>query len=269
MPGMQLGASPPPCVVDARLALSQHGQLSVARLIRQFSVWLPQELHRILSDTRSHLDNPGRLVQRPYCASVRQLDFEAEAGLIGAELSQWDRLPDDDDLAALPLYHLGERADECVMPGGVDRRVRERCDQLREGLDRTIRGCTYDRPRGEIAAACVRDAAALCAALEPYGAFILTRLESDAEGAPALCDYLDAWGVPVHEAPTSGGPAARWLRDAVARSGWTPLSWSGIVLVAVHVIVPGFPVLGGRDRGLDDDAVARQWMRASVFWHEV
>jgi hypothetical protein len=49
----------------------------------------------------------------------------------------------------------------------------------------------------------------------------------------------------------------------------TPLSWAGIQLAAVHVIVAGFPVLGGADKGLDDDAVARLWGRASVFWHRV
>jgi hypothetical protein len=258
-----------PCVIDARLALSRHGQLSVARLTREFSVWVPRELHRVLRDTRSYLSRASRLAPRPYCQALRRLNMKAEAEAIGEELAQWDRLPDEDDLASLPLYYLGDRADECSVPGSVDRRVRERCEQLQQGLHQAMTNSSYDLPRGQVVALCIADATALCAALEPYGAFILTRLESDAEGSPALCDYLDAWGVPTAEAPRPEVAMTRWLREALARCGLAPLAWAGIRLAAVHVMLPGFPILGGADKGLDDDAVARLWARASVFWHRV
>jgi hypothetical protein len=265
---MERSAPRLPCVVDARLALSQYGQLCVARLARQFQVWLPQELHQILRNPRAYLDDPGRLVERPYCGALRNLDNDGEAELVGRELSQWDRRPQEDDLAALPLYHLGDRADECLLPDEIDRRLRERCEQLQRGLHRAMNQSGYDLPRGEVAAACIRDAVALSAALEQYGAILLTRLESDEQGAPALCDYLDAWGVPILEAPRNG-PGVRWLRDALARTGLAPLTWAGVPLAVVHVFVGGFPVLGGVDRGLDDDAVARLWGTASIFWHRV
>ena len=265
---MERSVPRPPCVVDARLALSQHGQLSVARLAREFQVWLPHELHRILRNPRAYLDDPSQLVERPYCGALRKLDYDGEAGVVGRELSQWDRRPQEDDLAALPLYYLGERADECLVPSDVDRRLRERCEQLQRGLHLAMNQSGYDLPRGEVIGACIRDAVALSAALEPYGAILLTRLESDDEGAPALCDYLDAWGVPTSQAPRHG-PMLRWLRDALARSGLAPLSWAGVPLAVVHVFVAGFPVLGGVDRGLDDDAVARLWTNASIFWHRV
>ncbi len=259
----------PPCVVDARLALSRHGQLSVARLSRDFSVWIPNELHRVLRHVKSYLDDPARLTPSPYCAAQRRLDMSAEADLIGQELSQWDRLPEEDDIAALPLYYLGERADECFTPPDVDRRVRDRYEQLRRGAHSLRISADYDLPRGEVVGACIADAVALCAALEPYGAFILSRLEADAKRRPALCDYLDAWGVTTSEAPPRSIRAVGWLQDALTRCGLAPIGWAGIPLAAVHVLLPGFPVLGGADRGLDDDAVSRLWERASVFWHRV
>jgi len=263
------GGQRPPCVVDARLALSRHGQLSVARLVREFPVWIPRQLQRVLRDTRSYLPHVNRLTPRPFCGSLRHLDMDAEADAIGQELSQWDRLPEEDDLASLPLYYLGDRADECSMPSDVDRRLRERCEQLQRGLYSLMHRSSYDVPRGETITACVADAAALCAALEPYGAFILTRLEADCQGRPALCDYLDAWGVPVTEAPTTDEGAARWLCDGLAQCSLSPIAWAGIPLAAVHVLVSGFPVLGHADKGLDDDAVERLWRHASVFWHRV
>ena len=258
-----------PCVVDARLALSRHGQLSVTRLARDFAVWLPQELHRVLSDTRTFLEDTSQLTPSPYCASLRRLDMKVEADQVGEELSQWDRLPYEDDLAALPLYYLGERADECFTPPGTDRRLRDRYEQLQRGVHLAMRKSEYDLPRGRVVANCIADAVALCAALEPYGGFILTRLESDSKRCPALCDYLDAWGVPTTQVEDDAEEAVRWLSKALARSGLGPIGWAGVALAAVHVIVPGFPVLGGADRGFDDDGVARLWERASVFWHRV
>jgi hypothetical protein len=256
-------------VIDARLALSRYGQLSIARLVREFPVWIPRQLQRVLHDTRSYLSQVTLLMPRPFCESLRHLEMDSEADAIGQELSQWDRLPEEDDLASLPLYYLGDRADECSIPSDVDRRLRERCEQLQRGLYCLMNRSSYDVPRGETVAACVADAAALCAALEPYSAFILTRLEADCQGRPALCDYLDAWGVPVTEAPTADEGATRWLCDGLARCSLSPITWAGIPLAAVHVLVPGFPVLGHADKGLDDDAVERLWRRASVFWHRV
>ena len=194
--------------------------------------------------------------------------MKAEADVIGEELSQWDRLPQEDDLASLPLYYLGERADECFMPPDVDRRVRERCDQLQRGLYHAMtRSGLRPAPRRDRGGMHCRRGGAL---RRPRAVrrFILSRLESDARSRPSLCDYLDAWGVPVAEAP-SGARPVRWLRESLARTGLAPVSWAGIQLAAVHVLVPGFPVLGGADNGLDDDAVARLWERASVFWHRV
>jgi hypothetical protein len=92
---MEHRVSRSPCVVDARLALSRHGQLSVARLVREFQVWLPQELRRILCNPRAYLDDPSRLVERPYCGALRKLDYDGEADAIGRELSQWDRRPQE------------------------------------------------------------------------------------------------------------------------------------------------------------------------------
>jgi hypothetical protein len=261
-----------PCVVDARLALSRHGQVAIARLARGFPVWIPRQLQRLLRDTGRYLEDRstvGHLVPRPYCQSLRQLDMAAEIDAIGRELSQWDRLPEEDALASLPLHYVGDRADECALPSDVDRQLRERCEQLQRGLYCAMTRSGYDLPRGEIVSECIADAVALCAALEPYGAFILTRLEADGQGNPVLCDYLDAWGVPVAEAPVTAEPAGRWLAEALGRCGMSPITWAGIPLVAVHVLVAGFPVLGHADKGLDDDAVAGLWADASVMWHRV
>jgi hypothetical protein len=257
------------CIVDARLVLSGLGPLAVARLTREFAVWLPRELREILRDARSRTADPGRLVPRVFCAPIRRIDTAAETQAISEALAQWDHLPENDELASLPLYYLGERADESFTPAAMDRGLRQRCEQLQAGLDLVMRGSAYDLPRGGAVAACVRDAVALCAALQPYGAFILTRLEADGEGAPALCNYLDAWDIPTQQAPSDSHRAVARLHEALEASGIAPIAWTGVQLAAVHVVLAGIPVAGGADERLSQEAVADLWSRADVFWHLV
>src|SRR5262249_28302866 len=151
----------------ARLALSMLGMVTLARLCAAYTVWLPAELREVLRDARRYLASPDQLVPRVLCGAIRNLDRETEVKAIGWELSQWERLPANDELASLPFYYLGDRADECAIPGTVDRGLRNRYEQFQEGLHLLMEGTQYDLPRGRTFASCVRDAVALCAALQP------------------------------------------------------------------------------------------------------
>ena len=257
------------CVVDARLVFSRLGLLTVTRLASEFSVWLPAEVKQLLRDTRAFRAAADQLVPRTYCTALRGLDVAAQVRELTEELAEWARLPEDPELAGVPMYFIGDRADEACTPPGLDRGTQERAEQLAEGLETLIAQADYDLPRGGLVSACVRDTVALCAALQPSRAFILTRLEDDGQGPPAICDYLDAWGVPSTEAPTSGGRAGEYLSYALARAGIEPIKWAGVPLAAVYVMVSGFPVLGKASRLHSKEDVGRQWTRASVFWHAV
>ena len=257
------------CVVDARLVFSRLGLLTVTRLASEFAVWLPSEVKQLLRDTRAFRAEAERLVPRAYCAAGRGLDSSAQARELHDELAEWERLPEDPDLAGVPMYFLGDRADETCTPPGLDRGTRERAEQLAEGLEALVASAAYDLPRGSLVSACVRDTVALCAALQPSRPFIFTRLEDDGQGPPAICDYLDAWGIRAAEAPNGGGLSRKNLAEALSRAGIEPLQWAGIPFAAVYVVVPGFPVLGRKSRFHSPEDVARQWTRASVFWHAV
>lgn len=257
------------CIVDARLALDRHGLRAVAALCRLAEVWLPAAVHGVLRDPRAHARDVPRLVPEPYGAALRALDPADEEAAVRDALDRWSRAAADADLAALPLYHLGDRADECRASPQTDRAARDRCEQLVQGLDVLVQRSGYDLPRGQIVGDCFRDALALCAALAPYGAFILTRLERDGEGAPALCDYADAWRLRVNHVARGASPAAALVRRLLARAGLLTLAWAGVRLACVHVLAPGLPVVGGPDPRLDDGEVAQAWGAADVFWHEV
>lgn len=267
----------PSCVIDARLLLSPHGPLVAARVARHFTAWLPREAWEVVRDAGAWRTRASLLVPRVYCASLRKLPAGAEAAAdIVTALDQWARLPHDAELASLPLHRLGDRADESVVPAVFDCALRERCEQLQRGLDDLVRQAAYDLPRGEIVSSCVRDAAALCAALGSHQAFVLTCLEADGQGPPAFCNYLDAWSLPVSEV-VDAHRRARALVSLFDRAGLRTFAWAGLRLAAVHLFAPRSPAVGRwRATGVAHEAVvagepamASLWDGAQVCWHEV
>jgi hypothetical protein len=259
----------PACIVDVRLALGPHGMRVAAALCAHADVWLPQALHELLCDPGGLLLPAERLVPRLPAQSVRDLDEREDAAAIEEERSLWARRIRDPSLAALPFYYLGARANDCRTPANADRGLRDRCEQLQVGLDLLATRSGFDLPRGEAVAACVRDAAALCAALGPTGAWLLTRIDRDGFPQPAICAYFAAWGLRCHEVPARGGRAGRVVRGAIAKANLLPLVPLDLRLAAVHLAVPGIPVGGLADARLQPSMVARCWERAFLGWHEV
>lgn len=264
----------PACVLDARLLLSRHGPLVASRVARYFTAWVPREAWEVVRDAAAWRDRASVLMPRVYCASLRTLPTALEsAAEIRAALDHWARLPHDAELARLPLHRVGDRADESLVPAASDCTLRARSEQLQRALDGLVRQAAYDLPRGEIVSSCVRDAASLCAALATDQAFVLTCLEPDGQGPPALCNYLDAWSLPVSEV-VDAERRARALLHLFDRAGLRTLSWAGIRLAAVHVFAPRAPAVGvwRGDDADDADAVGPPtslWDDARVCWHEV
>jgi hypothetical protein len=250
-----------PCILDPRLALSGSGLLAAARLSAECSVWLPRELRETLKSPKAFRGQPDKLAPRVYGAQTRALPRRDDE--IRDALGQWGAVLQG-PLASLRFYYLGESASDGVLPGAMDHAVHERFERLAAGLDVAMQRASYDLPRGEAVAACFRDATALCAALAPYGSFVLSTLEPDGRGAPALCNYLDAWDLPVSDVSARAGADAEVLRVLLARAGLGPVEWAGARFAAVHVVPPGL----GLELG-DEDDVAAQWRRTRVFWHLV
>ena len=259
--------SHPTCVIDARLALLPLGLVAIARLQTEFEVWLPRELRQVLREASTYGRRPERLM--PASPSGARQNNLSELEAVHGELALWEAWPVSAELSGLRLYHLGDRPDESVVPAGTDRGLDRRCEQLQRGLHQLECASGFDRELGDTLGACFRDALALAAALQRNHGFVLTRLERETDRQPVMLDYLSAWGVPSREVPRRGGPAARPLRDAVVRSGVGALSWCDVPLAAVHVALPGYPVVGEPDPDLEDGELAQAWARALVHWHRL
>ena len=255
------------CVVDARLVLDPLGLHTLTRLVGGFVVWLPRELREILREPGEWISRPEELMPRVSRPLMRGIDLEEEAAGAAGALAVWKDLPYSDEMASLAVHWVGDRADEHMLPAGTDSNLSRRCEVLESGLHLLAQ----ERDPGNTTpyAACVRGAAALAAALHAHGAFILTRLESDDQGPPSLCEYLARWGFEPGEIPESGGPLSRPLLEALGRCGLAPLAWAGCHLAAVHVLVPGFPLLASQKLRLPEDKVARLWERSVVRWHRI
>jgi hypothetical protein len=256
-------------VIDPRLALRALGPFIVSRLSAECVVWLPSELRQILHGSHAYRAEPDKLVPRVHGVARRGHDRtrEAEAEDIRESLEQWDAALARG--AGVRAYHLGERADDALLPANVDPGVHQRFEALARGLDRLMTRSGYDLPRGIAISSCFRDAVALAAALSRDSCFILTALESDGRIAPALCNYLDAWKVNVADVTANAGMDSALLRGTLSHAGLTPVEWSGISFAAVHVVprtlAPRLPC----GAALEDAAAVRLWERTRIFWHRL
>jgi hypothetical protein len=248
-------------VVDPRLALSPLGLVAAARLASECAVWMPRELRETLKSPQAFSANPDKLAPRVYGAHLRKLTPRDEE--IRDALGQWSAVLHG-PIGATRFYYLGEHAGESLLPAAVDGGLQDRFERLASGLDLAMRRAGYDLPRGETIASCFRDAVALCGALAPYGAVLLSVLEADRRGTPALCNYLDAWGVGVTDVTARAGADADVLRALLAGAGLGPIEWSGVALAAIHIVPPGF----GLDLA-DEAAALALWQRTNVFWHRL
>lgn len=236
-------------VIDTRLALSPFGTLAVARLSEHMAVWLPPELREVLCSAHIYRGDAERLLPRVYGAKIRSLDPAREAEAIRDSLVQWSAYFASHG-GSSRTYHLGESPGESRLPSHVDAAVHERFEGFARRVDAAMTGSAYDLPRGSIIASCFRDAVALAAALAHTNTFILSALEADERGAPAICNYLEAWNMPVADVTGRSSADGAALRGVLAAAGLGPVEWSGVAFAAVHVV----------PRGAEP---------AQVFWHRL
>jgi len=225
-------------VVDTRLALSPFGALIVARLSAQLAVWIPPELRELLYSAHVYRDDAERLFPRVYGAKIRSLDPVREAEAIRESLAQWSAYLTGAGSSSR-MHYIGEGPGQSRLPSQVDPSIHERFEAFARGLDAAMTGSAYDLPRGTIIASCFRDAVALAAALAHTHTFILSALEADERGAPAICNYLEAWSTPVTDVTGRSGPDTAALGSVLAAAGLGPLQWSGVAFAAVHVVPRG------------------------------
>ena len=246
------------CVVDVRLALGRHGLRAVVGLTGGLETWMPQRLREVIQSPPDLRGPPATLVPlRRGAAAERALAWD-----VASELALWNG---DPDIAALRYYYLGDRADDCRTPSRADRGLRDRCEQLQAGLDLLATTAAEPGRCGEAFAECIRGAAALAAAL-PYSTFVLTRFDAT-DDRPAFCAQLEDWGLASRRVE-AGLPAAG-LMASLAATGVLALRWAGLRFAAVHVVVPGVPILGAPDPAGTPERVAHHWREAGISWMEV
>ena len=263
----------PSVVIDPELALSPLGLIVVARLSARCAVWVAPELREVLRSNHAYRDQPQRLLSRPQrVPGVRRHGSPGRADGVRSALVQWSTVLAS-RTSAVRTFYLGDRPGDSVVPSHVDPGVHERFEFLARGLDVVMMRSGYDLPRGLPIASCFRDAVALAAALAQERSFILTLLEGGERGgggAPALCNYLEAWKIPVSDVTTRAEADTVALRSVLARAGLGPVEWSGVAFAALHVVPHGLAPESERASSRTRDAAAvRLWEQTRVFWHRL
>jgi hypothetical protein len=219
------------CVIDPRLALHPLGAFIARRALEAWTVWLPHELCELLRAPNAVRRRPEELLPRVYGSSVRRLDRDRSRQDVLSAIEEWHPL----EIDRAGFFHLEDSLDAARVPAGISPVLFERQQALASELE--LLSSTGDREfRGPalIRAAYV-DTAALAAALLHHGGFVLSLLEPDGRGAPALCNYLDAWGVSTLDVGDRAILEAPALRHGLGAAGLEPCSWLGVQLAAVYV----------------------------------
>ncbi|HVJ16625.1 MAG TPA: hypothetical protein VM686_14385 [Polyangiaceae bacterium] len=276
-----------PCVIDPRLAMSEWGATTVARLAVNFELWMSAFARQIVRTPGDHLDGAGceALVPRSFPWSQRGVDRAREARLARDELEHWSHAAHCSELSRVRLHYIGDRPDESITPRLADPLLHERYLYFHQTLCEHVDALSTTKPKDDTSRLrllgserqgaesdwplrdCYLETLALAASLEPRSPFVLSRLESDAPSAPALCDYLCSWKLSVRAVPRRGGRQARTLREALGRMEIAPVVWSGIRLTAVYVAFAR-PLLDQGRRPIAAHAT-NPWGAARVFWHEI
>jgi hypothetical protein len=253
------------CILDVPLALSRCGLLFAVRASRELNVWLSRTLWQILDNTEFYRAQPQLLVPG------RRAGENDDLPLI---IGEWEQARIENDLLGLNVFWAGDARYESLLPKDVDKNLIERFERAAEELDQDWAGDEGDYdPLRE----CHRDAVALAMALMPYGSVILTVSgKDDPDGMPGICRYLIECGIPAH--PVEGAGTAHVVRTNLtgvfARSGLAELTWSGLDVVALHLVAPRALMLGAcasDDRDFEDpntggNATRRAHDGAAAWW---
>ncbi|MEN8762099.1 MAG: hypothetical protein ABF290_06655 [Thiogranum sp.] len=227
------------CVLDIGLALSPWGLMFAWRLADEMNVWLVPSLWDVLDGADYYLCHPQALA--PESQIDNSCEADAQRHLIVETLSQWQTARLEADLPSIPIYWAGDASHDSLLPKDVGPDVIKRFTLLAEALDRRLQLSDKALEPGHPFLDCTRDAVALAAALGRYRPLIFT-LGGEAEdgGAPNVCQYLDACGIACRKAPwpTNNNPMQHHLLPALMRSGVAELVWTGMPLVAVHIVAP-------------------------------
>jgi hypothetical protein len=218
------------CVLDTDLALSRFGLLLALRICEEFDLWLVRELWHILDNLECYPEVPEKLL--------------ADSPGNGSATSwlQWEMARMESDLAGLNIFWIGDEKYESLLPKGVDQNLVHRFRKLDESLHRQRHG----KKKGQynFFGECMRQAAALNAALIPFRGFILTRQGPPVNGGhetePAICSYLKEQRIQCFQVrqEKQAQMEKEFLGPIMARTGISELLWAGLRLAVVHLVVP-------------------------------
>lgn len=267
------------CVPDIGLLLSPWSFMSLWRLAPEMSVVLMPSFWDVLDGADYYLRHPEALAPLPEVTGGGTALAQRE--LIVETLGQWQTARLEADLPSIPIYWAGDASHESLLPKDVGTEVIPHFATLAQALDRRLQQREGPNVPGHLFPDCMRDAVALTAALGRHRPIIFALGNESGEGhAPNLCQFIVACGIECRKAPwpERDNPMRQYLLPALVRSGVAELVWTGMPLVAVHIVAPrAFLITGtGEESAAGESIVSLHssagahgdpWERAVALWY--
>jgi hypothetical protein len=256
------------CVLDIALALSPWGVMFPWRMADEMDIWLVPSFWDLLDGADYYLQDPGAFRSDPASGFVEE--GRDPRGFLDT-LAQWQTARLEADLPSVPVYWAGDARHESLLPKGVSGDLMACFPMLAASLERMLPSGSPEFEPGNPFADCTRDAAALAAVLGRHRPIVFSLAPSPGE-TPYICRYLAACGIPCRELASRNGeanPMQRHLQPAFLRSGIAELIWSGMSLVALHIVAPKaflVPQSGEDDCTYDEDLPRADTRAPSPGW---
>ena len=220
------------CILDPAIALSHHGVIIAENLSKEIELWIVQELWNIINDAEFYSDRTELIVPQDIT-----LKTEAVVAETIWSLQEWSKTKQEQDLAKLGMYWLGDNLQESLLPHNKPIEIFKRWEALGSSLDRRERQTNSNDK--DILTMAFRDTLALAASLK--SAFILTYQPSNENTPPAICKALSNWGISCQIIVKRNPIAAmerQYIRQLIVRAGLGKLLLAGVNLAAFHLVIP-------------------------------
>lgn len=236
--------------VDASFALSNFGMLAALELTGTANVYLPRSLLGPLDNCQAFLAEPELLAGPVWNAEPEYLAKLARQLEIWSYAWHFGRLP-------ARFNWLGDLDYESAPAAREDSGLRTRFEACAVALDEALAGGPFDFQT--LLDACLRDALALAAAVQPDPAIVLI---ADTPGViPAACRALAAAGLACHERPQ--GASHLFRSEFLGATAAIEMAEA----VQLEVLAPGVLALPENDDPTGEGC--EPWAEAQTFWRRL
>jgi hypothetical protein len=232
------------CVIDPSLALSHYGSLIVENLGKEVELWIGREMWNILKNIDFYLHRPDLVISQHRTYEETLISEIQVLDEVFWSLKEWKRVRQNNDIARLGLFWLGDSLQESFLPPNRTTKVFKHWEKLAHSLDNYI---SQPQSSENVLTSALRDTVALsvCLGSASILTYQLPTLRQDI--IPDIGLTLENWGIPCQMLQANEPMVAierQHLHQSIVDTGLAKLLFAGVKLAIFHLVIPAVNISG-------------------------